>query len=423
MEMGRIDMMKATDAEISVVGGIIAFPQEAETTKIAYELLRPEMFGNEWMANTFSACMEIVREGKTPDVVLLEGKIGKENRHTLLRCAQFVPTLSGFKDYCSVVLEDWRRRTIQEKLQELTFTNPPAKIVMEQLEGILSEQRAIEQGLSDNTSIEFWGAVMRYMDSLMSPNTAVKTGWFAFDTYMGGLEKKGMYILSGRSGMGKTDFALAMALNISLRYRVSYFSMEMPVEQLMERVLSRLARVEANKLRDKSVSPEEMKRISDAVDARKNKTQIIIDEKQRMSVQELEAKILRQRPDVVFVDHVGLMKHADKRQLWEAVSDTSQRLKELAMKHKIVIVALAQENRNGDQGKPRMGNLKGSDNLTNDADGILQMHVPEHADFISGDAWIDTEIHVTKNRHGGTGKLLFCWQPQYHDWRPTERNR
>lgn len=416
-------MRKASEAEISVVGGIIAFPGEAEITKTAYELLRPEMFANEWLSNAFAACVEIVREGKTPDIVLVENRIGKENRNYLKTCVEIVPTLAGFKDYCAIVLEDWRKRTLQKRLQELALAALPAKTVMDDLENILAEQQAIEQGLNDSTSVEFWGAVMRYMDMLVTPSNTIKTGWSTFDTYMGGLQRQGMYILSGRSGMGKTDFALAIALNISLRHRVSYFSMEMPVEQLMERVISRLARVEANRLRDKSVTPEEMKRISDAVTMRKSKTQIVIDEKQRMSVQDLESKIIRQRPDVVFIDHIGLMKHADKKQLWEAVADTSQRLKELAMKHKIVIVALAQENRNGDQGKPRMGNLKGSDNLTNDADGILQMHIPDHADFISGDAWIDAEIHVTKNRHGGTGKLLYCWQPQYHDWRPVERNR
>lgn len=416
-------MVRATEAEKSVIGGIIAFPTEPDVTKIAYELLRPEMFANEWMSNTFAACLEIVSEGKVPDAVLIENKIGKENRVYMVKCVQLVPTLAGFKDYCAVVFEDWRKRTIAAKLQELIFESPPAKVAMQQLDAVLSEQRAIERGLNDGTSLEFWDAVMRYMNDLMTPSKAIKTGWTPFDAYTGGLQRQSMYIISGRSGMGKTDFALAMALNISLRCRVSYFSMEMPVEQLMERVISRIARVESNRLRDKDVSPEEFKRISEAVTMRKDKAKITIDEKQRMSIMELEAKIIRQRPDVVFIDHVGLMKHADKKQLWEAVADTSQRLKELAMKHKIVIIALVQENRNADQGKPKMGNLKGSDNLTNDADGIFQMHIPEHDDFVNGQAWIDAEIHVTKNRHGGTGRITFHWQPQYHDWRSIEKSR
>lgn len=416
-------MARASEAEKSVVGGIIAFPNEPEITKIVFDLLTPEMFENEWLSNAFAACLEITREGKAPDVVLVGDRIGGEQKCYLAACVEAMPTLAGFKDYCAIVLEDWRKREIQKDLQELAFESLPTKLAMERLENLLARQQAIERGLNDSTSVDFWGAVMRYMDELMRPNTAIRTGWAAFDRYTGGLQRKGFYVISARSGMGKTDFALAMATNMSLRYRVSYYTMEMPVEQLTERMISRLARVDANKLRDKNVDPADMERISAAVMARKEKTRIVIDEKQRMSVAELEAKIIRQRPDVVFVDHVGLMKHVERKQLWESVADTSQRLKELAMKYSIAVVALVQENRNGDQGKPRMGNLKGSDNLTNDADGILQMHINDHPDFVSGDAWIDAEVYVTKHRHGGTGRVIFHWQPQYHDWRPVDTER
>lgn len=414
---------KASEAEKSVVGGIIAFPTKPEATRDAYNLLTPEMFANEWLSNAFAACVEIDREGKTPDVVLLEGKLGKQHRAALIACAECVPTLAGFREYCAIVMEDWRKREIYRKLQEIALEGSPTRRTIEQLESLLAQQQAIERSLNDSTSVDFWGGVRRYMEELFRPNTAIKTGWGSFDRYTGGLQRKGFYVISARSGMGKSDFALAMATNISLRYRVSYFTMEMPVEQLMERVVSRIARVDSGKLLDKNVTPEEMERVSTAVMARKEKTKIIIDEKQRMSVSELEAKIIRQRPDVVFVDHVGLMKHAEKKQLWEAVADTSQRLKELAMKHNIVVVALAQENRNGEQGKPKMGNLKGSDNLSNDADGVLQMQIADHPDFVSGDAWIDAEVHITKHRHRGTGKLRFHWQPQYHDWREVDTGR
>lgn len=407
-------------AEISVIGGIVAFPKE---TKDALDFLKPEMFTNEQLANIFLACQKLNRMGKASDITMVESVIGTGQRTVLVGCVEQMPSLAGFKDYCAIVFGNWRKREIKKKLQELAFADFSVKNLMAQLENILSEQRAIERGLNDNTSVDFWGGVMKYLDTLVSPNTAIKTGWLAFDSCTGGLQRKGFYIISGRSGKGKTDFALALATNMSLKCRVSYFSMEMPVAQLMERVVSRLARIEANKLRDKNVTPDEMKRISNAMSLRKEKTKIIIDESQRISVAAVESKIIRHQPDVVFIDHVGLMAHAQKKQAWESVADTSQRLKELAMKYDIVIVGLAQENRDGDSGKPQMGNLKGSDNLSNDADGIFQMHIENPPEFISGNAWIDAEIHVTKNRYGGTGKLSYNWQPQYHDWRPVERNR
>ena len=87
-------------------------------------------------------------------------------------------------------------------------------------------------------------------------------------------------------------------------------------------------------------------RATEALGRIMDKTQLVTDYKQRLTVNELEAKIIRNQFDVVFVDHIGLMGHKEFKSKWEGIADTSQRLKELAMKHNIII-ALVQEQRGG----------------------------------------------------------------------------
>ena len=199
-------------------------------------------------------------------------------------------------------------------------------------------------------------------------------------------------------------------------------SMEMPSDQLMERVASRLAHVDSSVLRDKKPSPDQMEAVTKALSWAKEKTQLTIDEQTRITVEDVENKILRHNADVIFIDHVGLMQHVQRKNLWESIADTSQRLKELAKKHNVVIIALVQENRAANKAADSTS-LKGSDNLTNDADGILQMRSDPPKEFITGDRWIDAEVHITKNRHGGCGILKYYWWPQYHDWRQLDDRR
>jgi len=402
-----------------VIGGIIAFPDECDE---AFRLLTPEMFSNSWTAKVFSVCKELHQTGSEPDIVMVESRVGQEHRAKLTKCVAMMPSHSGFADYCAAVLENWRRRELAKELQQLAMESFPAGQTVEAMERILARQRAIDQGLSDRTAVDFWAAVMRYMDQLIRPNTAIQSGWRDFDLRTGGLQRKGFYIISARSGMGKTDFALAMATNIASRRRVTYCSMEMPVEQLMERVASRMAHVNSDTLRDHSLTPEDLRRVTGALGRIQEETKLTIDEQRRLSVEQLENKVIRQRPEVLFIDHVGLMEHdRTRKNLWEAIAATSQRLKELAGRHNIVVVALVQEGRGAVNGKVSNVNLKGSDNLTNDADGIFQISAEHPENPLRGEMWLDTEIHVTKNRHGGTGKLIFHWQPQYHSWTPVEQ--
>ena len=408
--------MTAPLSEISVVGGIIAYPKECGEV---IRMLKPEMFTNEWLSNVFRVCQELYDSGIEPDIAMVESKIGKQNRKAVIAAVETMPSRAGFEDYAAAVFEAWRVRTISSELMEAITSGAPSKELCQKLETLLGRQKSLENALNDKTAVDFWGAVMRFMDSLCRPATDIKTGWRDIDLKVGGLRRKGFYIISGRSGRGKTDFALSLACNIATKYRVTYCSMEMPAEQLIERVASRLAHVDSAKLRDKTLSAEEMQAVTDALAWQKDKMRLTIDEQQGITVEDIENKILKTNAEVLFVDHIGLMTHIAKKNAWESVADSSKRLKELAMKHNIVIIALVQEGRQAAKDASDVS-LKGSDNLSNDADGIMQMRSEPPKEFISGESWIDAEVCVTKNRHGGCGNIKFYWRPQFHEWRAID---
>lgn len=403
--------MKASLAEISVVGGIIGDAEQCET---AFNLLKPEMFENQWLSDTFAACLHMHQKGERIDCVSIESKIGKQHRMALTKCVECLPTFAGYDGYCAAVLEGWRVRTLGSASLELS-QYPTSKDWMDAAERTLAQQRAIESGLKDATASDFWGCVMQFMDSLVRPTDSIRSGMSMFDWVTGGLQRKGFYIIAGRSGKGKSDFALSLATNMSAKYRVSYCSMEMPKSQLMARISSRVAQVDSTKIRDKNLSPDEMERISMALARMRDYTQLSVDDQLGITVEDLENKIIKQRPDVLFIDHVGLMNHGKFKNKWEGVEKTSLRLKQLAMKHNIVIVGLVQETK--DNG------LKGSDCLYNDSDGVFFMKSEKPESFIQGDAWIEAEVVADKNRHGGCGTLKFHWRPQYHEWRQVDDRR
>ena len=121
----------------------------------------------------------------------------------------------------------------------------------------------------------------------------------AFNRATGGLAQKGVYVIAARPGRGKTDFALQMAVMLAARWRVHYFSMEMTACQLARRVLSRVCGIQAEKLRDGTLSPGE-REAAQQVAARFDELHLTVDEAAAVGMEQLEQAVaqmcIRDRP-------------------------------------------------------------------------------------------------------------------------------
>ena len=242
---------------------------------------------------------------------------------------------------------------------------------------------------------------------------------------LGGLQRGCLYIIAARPGDGKTDFALHLAVQLAKRCRVDYRSLEMTKEQLVHRVLSRVCMINSTRFRDHDLDENAQKRIGIAA-ARMGDLHLVMDDTPGVSAGDVEAKLASGKPDVMFIDYLGLMRGdaAGNKPLWQITGEITHALKESARRHGAAVVALVQLARAADRQKePALSDLKGGSDIEADADGVIFMRPQKTGEFLSGDDAWPVEAVIAKNRHGGVGRLRFNWQPQYHNYVPTDNTR
>ena len=169
------------------------------------------------------------------------------------------------------------------------------------------------------------------------------------------------------------------------------------------------------------LSNEEKSEIARVLDLQSRYLRINFDQTPQITSDVVVGKITKYHPDVLFIDHLGLMgSTSQKRNQWEQVAQTTHELKAIALEHNLCIVELVQLNRETDDRKARMGDLYGGAAVEQDADVLIALEV-EHMDgFLDGDEYAIVSANILKNRHGGTGTLKYSWQPQYHSYRQLE---
>ncbi|MGB2987100.1 MAG: replicative DNA helicase [Phycisphaerae bacterium] len=245
--------------------------------------------------------------------------------------------------------------------------------------------------------------------------TGLATGFTQLDEYTSGFQPGDLIVVAGRPSMGKTALGLAMAQHMGLHDHkpVLFFSMEMSIDQLAQRMVSSYTGIDAQKLRRRQIDKhgEEMRRLLDAC-AVFEQAPLFVDDTPGMTAMELRSKArrLKQKHDVqaVFVDYLQLMytPRAENRQV--EIATISRGLKSLARELNIPVIALAQLNRMPEgrhDKRPLMSDLRESGAIEQDADVVLLIHREEYYkpedESVKGQA----ELIIAKQRNGPTGSV------------------
>ena len=412
------------ELESRVICEFIVYPSE---TKQKLNEVSPNWFHYLPCQDIFKTIQSVLKNDNT-DVVAVLNELLPKNQENLKKMIASQPVLSleHLDTYIDLLRENWRKRTMKTQLDTLSmeFEELSALKVTEQFHKILAEQMEIEKSLKCETQKSFVDSVSEWYQNLFKKNTSIKTGFSNIDFVTGGLQRGACYVISARTGDGKTDFALNIAIKMCKECNVTYFSMEMSRDQLMNRVFAKATHINSIKFRDKTLEQCEIERVAYASDFLTKNANFIIDEKTRITLPYIESIICKNKPDVIFVDHIRLMCMDRKKSECDNLTNITQTLKEIAKKYNIVVIEISQTNREGGKNtKADTSQLKGSGSIEEDADGIFQIKVEKTIDFLSDDQYYSPKVHVTKNRYGGTGELEFHWQPQYSNWVGKELKR
>ena len=349
-------------------------------------------------------------------------------RSYLAQLMEITPTSANVMEYVEIVREKALLRSVAQAAAEITAlvqagVGDATRILME------AEQKvyAIRRGQSAQKMVPRRQVLPEVLDRLSEMSESenqlpgLSTGLSAVDQKITGLNKSDLILLAARPGMGKTSFALNIALNVakSTNMTVAVFSLEMSREQLATRLLSAEALVENNRLKTGMLRETDWEKIAGAASVL-NRVNIRIDDNPMLSVADMNAKCRRlENLGLVVIDYLQLMTSAGKggggESRQQVVSDMSRMLKIMAKELNVPVICLSQlsrANEKRDDKRPMLSDLRESGAIEQDADIVLFLYRDDYYHE-------DTEKHniaeciVAKNRHGETGKVELRWMPEY----------
>jgi replicative DNA helicase len=253
--------------------------------------------------------------------------------------------------------------------------------------------------------------------------TGVSTGYTDLDKKTSGLQPSDLIIVAARPSMGKTTFAMNLCENAMLLEEkpVLVFSLEMPAEQIMMRMLASLSRVDQTKIRTAQLNDEDWARISNTMAMLKDKDNLFVDDSSGLTPMEVRTRARKLARDkggisLIMIDYLQLMRVpglSENRTL--EIAEISRSLKALAKELEVPVVALSQLNRGLEQRsdkRPINSDLRESGSIEQDADLIMFIYRDEVYHEQSADKGI-AEIIIGKQRNGPIGTTRLTFQGQF----------
>lgn len=421
------------EAEESVLGS--CFLSKYALQK-ANESLLPESFYNNKNAKIFQAMITLQEENIPIDITTVTSHLQKKKELTevggveyLTELLNYVPTASNVDYYIKTVEESAILRNLiltAENIAEEGYSadetvneildNSEKKILNIVKKRSTSEFRTIREVLKKTQ------ADLETLSQSKGEITGLETGWYDFDRLTTGLHANEFIIIAARPAVGKTAFALNLAVNVAKAQSksVAIFNMEMSAEQLAMRILASVGQLDGFKLKTGNLMNADWKRINEA-SAQLVNTNLVIDDTPGITIGEIRAKCRRlasseQGLALVVIDYLQLISggknYGSNRQ--QEVSDISRSLKTLAMELEVPVIALSQLSRSvesREDKRPMMSDLRESGSIEQDADIVMFLY---RDDYYNKEAQMNDnnsiiEINIAKHRSGPTAtvQLLF----------------
>ena len=423
------------EAEQSVLGGLLlsadGWDSVAEEVS-AGDFYRPSH------RQIFHEIAQLADAAEPIDVITVADKLeakgeleGAGGLPYLAELAQNTPSASNIRAYAQVVRERASLRKLIEAAQGIADSgfNPEGRTSLELID---EAERLImqisEQGPKSGGPVDVNPLLKRALgriEELFNSGgdiTGLTTGFDDLDGMTSGLQPSDLVIVAGRPSMGKTSFAMNLVENAVLAQNkpILVFSMEMPADQLIIRMLSSIGRIDQTRIRNGKLEQEDWPKLTTAVNKLKD-VPLYIDDTPALTPTEVRSrvrKVVRENNGeigMIMVDYLQLMQVAGSSEGRTAeISEISRNLKAIAKEFEVPMVALSQLNRSLEQRpnkRPVNSDLRESGAIEQDADVIMFIYRDEVYNEDSPDKGV-AEIIIGKQRNGpiGTCRLAFIGQ-------------
>ena len=434
-------------AEQSLLGALMQEPEKLVEVKAAVDV---EDFYDEKNKDIYNAILRLDEAEIIPDTTTIFEEINNSGAFKSMDASLYIvelyditPSTRNIMHYANLVKRYSIYREIRSALLSSTEEMNQGNADIDSLTATLFDQveRAMERAktsqfknMKDVTNEVFQEIVARMSGE--GQNIAIPTGFSTLDQLVG-LGKGDLVILAARPSMGKTAFALNIALNVagknhrdeSEKKTVALFSLEMGADQLVSRMICSEGMLDSEKIKKGTLDNDDMMKLETAVHFL-NQKNIFIEDSAFIKVNEVKAKckLLKNEHglDLVVIDYLQLLqgsKRTDNRQ--QEVSEISRSLKQMARELECPVIALSQLSRSVESRhdkRPMMSDLRESGSIEQDADIVSFLY---RSDYYRSEDTDENEVQepsdvstveviVAKNRNGQTGTAELAFMKRYN---------
>jgi len=426
------------EAEQSVLGGLLLDSQMWD--RVSEKVVSQDFYSRAHRI-IFDGIAVLIESGEPVDLITLSEAL--ENAQKLDDAGGFVylaemmkntPSAANIVAYAGIVRERAVTRemiAVAHDIAEAGF-DPQGRDSSELLDYAetrvfnIAEQRASKSEGPENIHHVLEKTVDRIEKLYQTPHdgiTGVSSGFSDLDKMTAGFQSSDLIIVAARPSMGKTTFAMNLIENAAMTEDkpALIFSLEMPSEQIMMRMLASLGRIDQTKIRTGQLDDEDWARLSSTMGLLLEKGKMFIDDAAGLTPTELRSRARRVARDngglsMIMVDYLQLMRVpalSENRTL--EISEISRSLKALAKELQVPVIALSQLNRSLEgrsDKRPMNSDLRESGAIEQDADLIMFIYRDEVYNNDSEDKGT-AEIIIGKQRNGPIGRVRLTFQGKY----------
>ena len=353
-------------------------------------------------------------------------------------------TTANIDDYATIVLDAALKRNLMAAANSIaqsgfdpSYSSKDYFDYAERVIGDLAQKRKSEGLVPAKIVVQNVNEIMSANRMKNTELTGLTSGFKELDSYTLGFQKQSLVILAARPAMGKSAFAMNIAINVAkkavvdneTKATVAIFSLEMSQEQIVQRMLASMAQVNLGAILKGDLNQKEMLFVNSASNELKD-LNIYFSDSSASTLADIRARCRRLKGteglDLVVIDYLQLIKTDSLRNRTEAVGEISQSLKRMARELDVPVIALAQLSREVEKREdkhPLMSDLRESGSIEQDADIVMFLYRDEYYNPQTAIPNV-AELTISKNRSGSITNqgIKFLFKPEYQLFTPYEGN-